>query len=123
LFLWYRYFYYQQNQKIIMAMLSTQALAELRHQIAAVIDPSLAVSVEPKTAADIAKAAAYVAQRKSIKVVAGAFVDGAALPTDDPFLNWVTAGGLIVPSAQLPDFILQLVGAFMNKSGINQKGG
>lgn len=102
-------------------MLPTQFPAELRHQIAAVIDPSLAVSVEPKTAADIAAAAAYVARRKSVKVVAGEFVDGAALPTDHLFYNWVTAGGPVIASANLPDFIIGLVNQFYNKSGINQK--
>jgi hypothetical protein len=104
-----------------MALLPTQAQFELRHQIAAVIDPSLAVSVEPKTAADIAAAAAYAARRKSVKVVAGEFVDGAALPQDNLFFNWVNAGGALIPSAQLPDFILGLVNQFENQKALNIK--
>jgi hypothetical protein len=106
-----------------MAYLPTQAQAELRHQIAAIIDPSLAVSVEPKTAADIAAAAAYADRRESVKVVGGVFVDGVALPTDHKFFNWVNAGGPLIPSADLPDFIIGLVNQFENRSGINQKGG
>jgi len=101
----------------------TPAQAELRHQIAAAIDPSLAVSVEPKTAADIAKAAAYAAHRKSVKVVAGAFVDGDALPTDRVFDNWVNAGGPLIPSAQLPDFIVGLVNDYANREALNIKAG
>lgn len=93
----------------------------LRHQIAAAIDPSLAVSVEPVNATDIAAAAAYAAQRKSVKVVAGEFVDGAALPQDHLFFNWVNAGHAVIPSAQLPDFILGLVNQYANQSGINIK--
>ena len=104
--------------------LSNNDLAELRHQIAAVIDPSLAVSVEPKTAVDVARAAAYAAERKSVKVVGGVFVDGdLLLPQDRLFHNWVNAGGLVIPSATLPDFILGLVRQHMNRSGMNQKGG
>lgn len=104
-------------------LLGKAQLAELRHQIAAVIDPSLAVSVEPKTAADTARAAAYANERESVKVVAGVFVDGDPLPTDNLFHNWVNAGGAVIPSATLPDFILSLVQQYMNRSGINQKGG
>ena len=104
--------------------LSKSELAELRHQIAAAIDPSLAVSVEPKTAADIANAAAYAASRKTIKVVGGEFVDGdLLLPQDQLFHNWVNAGGAVIASAALPDFILGLVQQYMNRSGSNQKGG
>lgn len=100
------------------------SVGELRHQIAAVIDPSLAVSVEPKTAADIAAAAAYVVQRKSTKVTgAGTFIDGAALPLDNLFFNWVNAGGLVVPSATLPDFLIAITRQFLNQTGTNQKGG
>lgn len=109
------------NKHGTMAYLPTQQLAELRHQIAAAIDPSLAVSVEPKTAADDARAAAYVARRKAVKIVAGEFVDGSALPADHLFDNWVTAGGLVIPSAQLPDFIIGLVQQYMNQTGLNIK--
>jgi hypothetical protein len=94
----------------------------LRHQIAAAIDPSLAVSVEPVTAADIAAAAAYAAQRKAVKIVDGGIVDGTAVLTQDHlFFNWVNAGGLEIPGAQLPDFILGLVNQFNNQSGLNIK--
>ena len=100
------------------------SVSELRHQIAAVIDPSLAVSVEPKTAADIANATAYAAQKKALKVTSiGTFVDGAALPQDNLFFNWVNAGGLVVPSANLPDFVIALTRQFLNQTGTNQKGG
>ena len=97
------------------------SLIELRHQIAAVIDPSLAVSVEPKTAADIAAAAAYAEQRKSLKVVAGEFVNGVALPQDHIFFNWVNGGGVLIPSAQLPDMIVALVNDYANRTGLNIK--
>lgn len=99
----------------------TPAQAELRHQIAAAIDPSLAVSVEPVTAADIAKAAAYAAQRMSLKVVAGEFVDGSALPTDRVFDNWVNSGHALIPSAVLPDFIVALVNDYANREALNIK--
>jgi hypothetical protein len=104
-----------------MAFLVTQPLFELRHRIAAAIDASLAVSVEPKTALDTANALAYVNQRKSVKIVNGELVDGVALPTDEPFHNWITAGGAVIPSALLPDFILSLVAEYMNQSGLNIK--
>ena len=106
-----------------MSFFPPSARVELRHQIAAVIDPSLAVSVEPKTAVDVAKAAAYNTHRKATKITSAGFVDGAALPTDNLFNNWVNSGSPVIASAALPDFIISLVTQFLNQTGTNQKGG
>jgi len=104
-----------------MAYISAAQQAELRHQIAAIIDKNITAPIEGILTADTNNAAAYVARRKATLIVAGEpSATGAALPTDDVFFNWITSGGAKIPDAQLPDVILQLVNEFVNRTGLNQ---
>ncbi len=89
--------------------------AELRHQIA------LLLGVVAITQDDLDKAAAFVEQRRAVKIVNGDIVDGDPLPIGDLFIEWVQAGSPPVTGEQLVDAILYLVNRDANPQPPNIK--
>ncbi len=88
---------------------------ELRHQIA------LLLGVDLLTQEDIDKAAAFIEQRRAVKVVNGDIVDGDRLPIVDLFVEWVQAGGPPVVGSDLVEMILYVVNRDANPEPPNTK--